>query len=169
MLNLRIKMHRLFWVCCLLFVTVGCDQMTKAVARDTLQNLRTFSFFSNTVVFQYAENKGAFLSLGAHLPENIRFLIFTFAVSLFLGFSLFLLFQKNNMDKWTILSLSLLTGGGIGNLIDRMFHGKVTDFVHIGYGSIRTGIFNVADVAIVAGFSIYLILSLVNMLQKRSI
>ncbi len=161
-------MHRLFLVCSLLFLTVGCDQVTKVVARDALKNLRTFSFFSNTVVFQYAENPGAFLSLGAELPDAARFWIFTIAVSLFLGFSLFLLFQKNNMDKWTILALSLLTGGGIGNLIDRMFHGKVTDFVHIGYGSMRTGIFNVADVAIVAGFSLYLILNFANLLQRTS-
>ena len=45
-----------------------------------------------------------------------------------------------------------MIGGGLGNLIDRIFNsGAVVDFVSIGLGGLRTGIFNVSDVAIVAG------------------
>jgi len=48
--------------------------------------------------------------------------------------------------------LMLIVGGGLGNLIDRLFFGgKVTDFVSMGIGPLRTGIFNVADVAIMFG------------------
>jgi signal peptidase II len=156
------KIHRLILISSLLFVTVGCDQATKVLARDSLKNLRTFSYFKHTIVFQYAENTGAFLSLGSALPENLRFWIFTIAVGLFLMFTLGLLFRKNNMDKGTTLALTLLTGGGIGNLIDRLLRGSVTDFIHIGWGPIRTGVFNVADVAIVAGILIYVFVNLQN-------
>lgn len=51
-----------------------------------------------------------------------------------------------------IISLSLLLGGGVGNLIDRVFNeGRVIDFMNIGIGSLRTGVFNVADIAISCG------------------
>jgi signal peptidase II len=53
----------------------------------------------------------------------------------------------------------LVAGGGISNLIDRLFYdGRVTDFLNIGIGSFRTGIFNLADMAILAG-ALLLILS----------
>ena len=43
-------------------------------------------------------------------------------------------------------------GGGLGNWLDRVMHdGAVTDFVSLGLGGLRTGIFNVADLAVVAG------------------
>ena len=149
-------MKRFAFVISVLFLTVGCDQVTKVVARDTLKNFRTIHLFSNSLTFQYTENPGAFLSLGAGLPESWRFGIFTLSVSLFLAFTLFILFQKNNMDRLTTAALALLTGGGIGNLIDRIFRGKVSDFIHLSVGPLQTGVFNVADVAIVLGVVLYL-------------
>jgi len=57
------------------------------------------------------------------------------------------------------IALGLVAGGGISNLIDRLFYdGRVTDFLNIGIGSFRTGIFNLADMAILAG-ALLLILS----------
>jgi signal peptidase II len=50
------------------------------------------------------------------------------------------------------IALGLVAGGGISNLIDRLFYdGRVTDFLNVGIGSFRTGIFNLADMAILAG------------------
>jgi signal peptidase II len=50
------------------------------------------------------------------------------------------------------VALSLVAGGGISNLIDRfLYDGRVTDFLNVGIGSLRTGIFNLADMAILAG------------------
>ena len=162
MTYLNSKIRRLILVTSLLFVTVGCDQVTKVVARESLKNLRTFSFFRNTLVFQHAENTGAFLSLGSALPQSLRFGIFSIAVGLFLLISLVVLFRKNNMDPWSTVALTLLTGGGIGNLIDRVVRGSVTDFIYFGWGPFRTGVFNVADMAIVAGVLIYLALAFVK-------
>ncbi len=56
------------------------------------------------------------------------------------------------------LAVVLLLAGGIGNLIDRLFHGGlVIDFLNVGIGPVRTGIFNVADMAIMAGFGILIL------------
>lgn len=55
-----------------------------------------------------------------------------------------------------LASLALVVGGGLSNWIDRAIHGSVVDFMNVGFGGLRTGIFNVADVAIVAGAAILL-------------
>jgi hypothetical protein len=56
-----------------------------------------------------------------------------------------------------IVGLSLICGGGIGNLIDRWAYGYARDFLNVGIGSVRTGIFNVADVALMAGCLVVLL------------
>lgn len=62
------------------------------------------------------------------------------------------LLRKNDLDSVTLIGCSLILAGGIGNLIDRVvFNGVVTDFLNIGIGSLRTGIFNIADVVIMLG------------------
>jgi signal peptidase II len=57
-----------------------------------------------------------------------------------------------------IFALALVLGGGSSNLIDRFVNdGYVVDFINLGAGPIRTGIFNVADVAITAGVLLLLV------------
>ena len=56
------------------------------------------------------------------------------------------------IDRWTYIAWALVFAGGIGNLIDRMRINAVIDFLNLGIGPVRTGIFNVADMAITAGF-----------------
>lgn len=135
-----------------LFSCVGCDQVTKNIARQSLANSEPIAFLNNIFRLQYAENPGAFLSLGAGSPENIRFWVFTFFTGVFLaGMLVYLLVSPNN-SKVKMISFSLVVGGGIGNLIDRIFNdGRVIDFMNIGIGSLRTGVFNVADIAISFG------------------
>lgn len=56
------------------------------------------------------------------------------------------------MPLATVVAWSLVLGGGLGNLVDRIMNdGRVIDFMDIGIGSLRTGIFNVADVCITIG------------------
>jgi signal peptidase II len=57
---------------------VGCDQVTKQVAREHLNSGSTISFLHDSVRLQHIENPGAFLSMGAALPTNVRSMLFTF-------------------------------------------------------------------------------------------
>ena len=60
-----------------------------------------------------------------------------------------------------VIALSFMIGGGAGNLIDRIFnHGAVIDFLNLGVGTLRTGVFNAADMEIVAGITLLLLQSL---------
>ena len=58
------------------------------------------------------------------------------------------------------IGMCFLIGGGIGNIIDRLLYGSVTDFLHIDFGLFRTGIFNLADVSIMVGIGILIINSI---------
>jgi signal peptidase II len=58
------------------------------------------------------------------------------------------------------VATSLLVAGGLGNLVDRITRqGAVTDFLNIGVGQVRTGVFNVADLAIVLGVALLILSS----------
>ena len=146
------KLSKVVTLLLVLFGTVGCDQATKVVARKHLQGMETMSYLGDTFRLTYAENHGAFLGLGSTLPEGVRTLIFTVFVAIFLvGLGVWL-FRGEAKSYTAIVASSLIIGGGIGNLIDRIaFDGGVTDFLNIGIGTLRTGIFNVADVWIMAG------------------
>jgi len=136
----------------ILLMCVGCDQATKTIARQNLPKSEVISFFSDTIRLQYAENSGAFLSLGANIPEKIRHWIFMSWIGVFLSGMLIYLLIQNHLTKNQIIALSLVIGGGISNLIDRIFNQcRVVDFMNLGLGSLRTGIFNVADAAITSG------------------
>ena len=131
---------------------VGYDQATKSIAKSHLPKSQMLSFVGDTVRLQYTENKGAFLGLGASLSENWRGMIFTGGVATFLLGVLGYLLVASNLPAVTVLAFSLVLGGGLSNLLDRVaYGGYVVDFINLGIGSLRTGIFNAADVAITIG------------------
>ena len=153
---IRSQLNRLYLVSFLLLSTVGCDQATKALARENL-SARPLSYLGDLFRLQHTENPGAFLSLGADFQGDLRFWIFTVGVGVFTLGALFFLYKKQTMTLWPTISFTLIVAGGIGNLIDRALKGTVTDFLNIGMGGLRTGIFNIADVAIMAGITMMLV------------
>lgn len=99
----------------------------------------------------YYENTGGMLSLGSYLPEAIRFSVFTVLVGLVLFAGLAYILLKP-MTKLSFTVGLLILAGGFGNLYDRaMNDGRVVDFILLQLGPLRTGVFNVADIAIMAG------------------
>lgn len=142
----------------LIIAIVGIDQITKIMARDKLRGTPPRAIVGELFVLEYAENPGAFLSLGAKLSEEIRFAIFVIFVCGFVIWALWYVLKKS-LSPLEHFSWALIIGGSIGNLIDRIIYGRVIDFMHIGMGGLRTGIFNIADFAIVIGMSILFIKS----------
>lgn len=141
----------------LLSTSVGCDQVSKRVAMQWLSGQPTRSYLGDTFRLLYAENTGAFLGMGATWPELVRFIVFTLASStivvLALGWLVARVWSKETEFSWpTLVGAVLLLAGGLGNLMDRVArNGAVIDFMNIGVGTLRSGIFNVADVHIVLG------------------
>lgn len=145
----------------LMFTCIGCDQVTKYVAVTSLQDAPPKIYLNDTVRIQFATNTGAFLGLGSWLSETARFWIFNvFTGCVVLGMLVYLV-MSHRMKRWETVAFTLLVSGGLGNLIDRVFRdGVVIDFMNLGIGKLRTGIFNVADVAIMAGIFLLLALKL---------
>ncbi len=136
-----------------LIVTVTCDQVAKAAAQRYLSAAPPIAFLNGLVTLQYAENSGAFLSLGAGLPKTAQLAIFTVVAGLMLAGILYFTLRSARETSWPVLvGLALVLSGGVGNLIDRLMNdGRVIDFMHVGVGVLQTGIFNVADMALTAG------------------
>lgn len=128
----------------------GCDQFTKDMARTSLVPYSPTSYVGGFVELRLVENRGGFLSLGDRMPEPVRLAIFRWLVP---GLLIVLAFRAwNGSSRVQTLGLALVLGGGLGNWVDRWSeHAAVTDFLRIGVGPVQTGIFNVADVALVAG------------------
>jgi len=130
--------------------TVGCDRVTKHAAATLLADTQERSFLGDTVRLSYAENTGGFLSLGADLPVERRVIVFTIVTGLLLV-SLAAAAVQRRWEGARLLGAALIVSGGASNWIDRVAVGSVVDFMNVGIGPVRTGIFNVADVAIMAG------------------
>jgi signal peptidase II len=118
------------------------------------------SLLGDTVRLDYIENPGAFLSLGASLSATWRTAAFTVGAAVGLVVILSYALFASRSETLQVFGLSLFCAGGIGNFVDRMiFGGYVRDFLNIGVGQVRTGIFNLADVALMAGCLLLLLLS----------
>lgn len=139
------------------------DQASKLWAISTFKNGPALSWAWDTFRITYAENSGAFLSLGAQLPEFIRFLVMVvFNAIVLLAVAVFLWVKREMPDRQRIV-LGVILAGGIGNLIDRVcYSGVVIDFLNIGIGSLRSGIFNLADVWVSGGVIALFFLSFIN-------
>ncbi len=150
---------RLALVGVLLLACVGCDQATKIAAIDHLKGEASRSFFYDTFRFIYAENAGAFLGLGTSWPKEARVIVLSLLVPILLGGLLFAALSPKSQTK-TAMALTLLVGGGLGNLVDRIWRdGRVVDFMNMGVGPVRTGIFNVADVQLMIGVGLLVVWS----------
>jgi signal peptidase II len=149
---------RMTLVACVLLCAVGCDQVAKTLAQASLATSPPLSYLHDFVRLELAQNRGAFLSVGETLPVFARYLLFVVLVSGALTLTLVFTLRLRAASPVQLVALSLLTGGGLGNLIDRFLHdGAVVDFISLGVGPLRTGIFNIADAAITLGVLLLLI------------
>jgi len=136
----------------LVLAAAGWDQGTKQAARSDLAGKPPVFLVDRFLVLRYVENEGAFLSLGAELSRPVRTVTFIAFPLVVLGCMVVYLLRKGGIAWNTLVGFSLIVGGGAGNLIDRLLRdGRVGDFIMIGVGGLRTGIFNFADLTVLAG------------------
>ena len=154
-----LRFKRILALLVVLVLCVGFDQVTKSIAQRTLSGMPAQTLAAGLLRLEYTENPGAFLSLGAKLSDDARFWIFTVMVALLLiGLLVFAFRMSPNTPFLIILAIALVVGGGLSNLIDRLVNeGRVVDFMQLGIGPLRTGVFNVADVAIMGGLAVMLV------------
>ena len=133
-----------------LVLVIAADQITKALIRANLhlhESVPDEGFFRLT----YITNTGAVF--GAFSDQTF---IMTIASFVGIGILLYFYHSHSGAGRLVRLSLGLLLGGAIGNLIDRIWLNKVTDFLDVG----PWPIFNISDSAIVTGITILVVVSL---------
>lgn len=144
--------HRVGLLLFLLSFCIGCDQVTKGVAQETLLDSGPVSYLEDTVHFLYAENPGVAFSMGATLSPRVRFWVFTVGVgAILLGLLAFVLLHgaHTRLEVW---AYGLVLGGGFSNVLDRILNdGRVIDFMVVRLGGLSTAVFNLADVIILMG------------------
>ncbi len=144
------------------FAVIGVDQYTKQIAVNRLMGQPPHIYLNDMARLLYAENTGAFLSLGARLPEQSQRWVFVgFVTLILLALLIFAMKEIRTISYPLLIGFALILGGGLGNLIDRVVNnGRVVDFMNVGIGGLRTGIFNVADMALMAGVAMVMIFGL---------
>ena len=139
--------RRLFWGTAI--AVVVSDFVTKLIAESLLARRLPFAVLGDFLQLRLVYNEGA--AFGLHLGENSRWIFFGLAIiALFVLASL--VRSTRPGDRFRLLSLALVCGGAVGNLVDRIRSAQgVVDFVDIGVGAWRWPTFNVADSAITVG------------------
>lgn len=135
-------------------LVVLCDVLSKYLVVQLLLPLeRSVTVIPGILDFTYVENRGAAFGM----LSNSRWIFMTVSV-VFIFVLIYVLKQKYSSNTLYTVSLCLFLGGGIGNMIDRVFLGYVVDFVEFTF--VDFAVFNVADSAISIGavlFVVYLI------------
>lgn len=114
------------------------------------ESINVLPFFSIT----YVQNIGAAFSIF----EGQRWMLAAVAL-LISGAILYMLYRNKRQQKLENFSLSLILGGALGNLFDRLYHGFVVDFLDVNFGSWHYPTFNIADCAICIGIGLFILSS----------
>ncbi|MBM7128367.1 signal peptidase II [Dyella mobilis] len=143
---------RIIWALLGALAWIVADQLSKAFFKDMLKPDEVLSLFAGSLLLLPSYNHGAFLSLGANLPLQLRNLVFTYGVIALLAGLLIWVIRSERLRRMELIAVASILGGGLSNLLDRcIYGGQVFDFLNLGVGNLRTGIFNVADVGITFG------------------
>ena len=142
----------------LVSISIGCDQASKEVARSEIAPKEWVDVVPPVFSLTNVENTGAFLGMGSELGRMRPFvMIWLPTIALLVIFGAILLGKDMSRNQRFIMAM--VVGGGLGNLIDRIRFGSVTDFMFLDFGVFRTGIFNVADLLITTGLVLLLFTS----------
>lgn len=149
------------------FITIICiilDQFTKYLVVQNLKNNPPMVIIDNFLTFTYLENTGA--AFGILKNRRWIFILITI-ISIFL-ISYILFKYKNKLQTINTIALSLILGGAIGNLIDRIRLGYVVDFISMRFfNRYNFAVFNLADTFVVIGSIIIIIFILFSDVSEK--
>ncbi|MGR7812414.1 signal peptidase II [Lacinutrix undariae] len=162
------KISRTLGIALLIIGNIAIDQISKILIRIYVNYNEIIPLIGDTFIMTKVENSGAFLGIGSDLSPIIRLLVLLILPILVLGYLIYFILKNKELDRYSIIALTAIAGGGIANVYDRIVYGEVTDFLHIDFGGVfRTGIFNIADVSVSTGMIMLFVGSFI--LNKKTI
>ena len=159
------KKFRYILISTIVSVSIALDQFSKVWVRSNFENYSEKNLIGEIFTLIKVENTGAFLGMGSELSEIPRILLLiVLPVVVLISITIYTYIEKT-LDKISIIGFSLIIGGGIANIFDRIVYGSVTDFLYINLGGVlKTGIFNIADLSVTTG----MILILISSFKRKS-
>jgi signal peptidase II len=153
---------------CVAFLIVVCDRFSKIRIREALTSLDAVTVIPGWLRIVHTENPGAAFGVLADGNPMMRSLVLIGVSTLVLIFVASALWSRGSAFAalLTRLGLSLILGGALGNLYDRVVRGTVTDFIEVYHGDWTFPAFNVADSAITVG-AIVLLIEMLRPKQKQ--
>lgn len=136
-------------------LVVVLDQISKYLVRSNLEVHSTIKVLGDFFRLTYVENSGIVFGIGVGGALPFFTALSVIATVLIVYFFI----QERSNQLGVRISLALVLGGAIGNLIDRLVFGKVVDFLDFGIGNYRFFVFNVADSAVTVGVFSFLIIT----------
>ena len=159
------KSERNLFITTIVFLSIALHQISKIWVRNNFESYIENSIIGDVFKLIKVENTGAFLGMGSELSETLRILLLiVLPIIVLISITIYTYIDKA-LDQISIIGFSLIIGGGIGNIFDRIVYGSVTDFLYLDFGGIfKTGIFNIADLSVTTG----MILILISSFKKNS-
>ncbi len=160
------KPNALVWLVVSALV-ISLDQITKAVVRHALTPYMPHEVIPHVLNWTLAFNRGAAFSFLADSSGWQTWLFGLLAVVVCIGLIVWLA-RTARRDWRTALPVALIIGGALGNLIDRLIHGQVTDFIQVYWQAWSFPAFNIADSAITIGAVLLIAFGLFGGHQTRA-
>ena len=151
------KIPRVALVLILIFANIGCDQITKVMARNQIEYNETIEVIGKNLILTKVENTGAFLGMGSEMHPTLRVLLLLILPAVVMIGLLYYVLKNKELSMMSVWALSFIVGGGIGNVYDRIVYGSVTDMIFLDFEFAHTGIFNMADVSVMIGTGLILL------------
>ncbi len=163
----------MIWICIAIVLgVVGLDQLTKWLVMLNMELHESVPIIKDILHLTYVRNPGAAMGI---LKDNRWVFIVLSLVGVAAVF--FYLFRYRPKQWYVYVPLSMIAGGGVGNMIDRLFYGEsfgngtVVDFIDFcAFPNLWMWIFNVADIFVCVGAGalfVYLVIDIINDFKKE--
>lgn len=134
-----------------ILILLAADQLTKAIVAQKIPFLNSKSIIPGFFNLTHIRNRGAIFGFFSQSGSQFLYVILTLASLAALAFVVFYFFKIPTSERLTIISLSLILAGALGNMIDRIFRGYVIDFMDFYVKKWHWPSFNIADASITIG------------------
>ena len=158
-----IEKNRNISISIIIALSIFLDQISKILIRNNVEQYSDIKLIGEYFILTNVENSGAFLGMGSGFSPIMKSVFLIILPIIVLISIIVYVYRDKEIDKVSLIGFSIIIGGGIGNIFDRIIYGSVTDFLFIDLGGIfKTGIFNIADLAVTTGMILILLMSFKN-------
>jgi signal peptidase II len=153
--------NKYLWTASIVGAVLVLDQLTKYLVEKHIRMYETITIIPGFFNLTHVRNRGAAFSLLSGAPAGFRS-VFFITITL-IAVAVIAVLIKKTQERLQVMSFSLIAGGAVGNVIDRIRYGEVVDFIQWYIRSYSWPSFNIADSAITVGVTLLAI----DMLFKK--